>query len=664
MDWLLLAPPTMALVLVLLVPGWTVLTLLGRSGLRSLTAAPAVSVGVVALAALACDRLGLAWGPGPVVVVAVAVGALAFAVRRWTPHPLTTPASDPSGRWRTPTALAGLGAFLGGLLLWARHLTNVLPSPRSFSQTFDNVFHLNVIRFIHEVGDPGPWLPYNLDVEATRTIFYPTAWHQLGALALPLGDGSVQVASNAVLFVVCAVVWPLSALELVLALRVRTPAALLSTGVLAAGFSAYPFLMLNWGVLYPNLLSYACVPAALALLVALVRPGLDPARPLLPLALAAGLAALGVLIGHPNGFLLLLLLALPAVLDGALRTGRLARTGRIRWRWAALWWAGATVALLAFARAWQVARPSNRPWPPLHDLETAVGQAILANPIMGPPAAVPAVLTVIGLALVALRGGHWWFVGAAVLGLTLWVVGSGAPEGPVRELLTGIWYSDSYRLGPILTLLAVPAAAFAVDHFVLSLQPPPAPARALDAPAPAPRRATLGLTVLIPALILATTQWSPALHEAVTHARRAHDLAEVTCAEGDLNCLVTPDELAVLADVRDLTPPDAVMLAEPLTGASLAYAFTGRTVLRPYIGPRPDPAEQYLLDHLDSPAPGPGLCEALAATGVTHVLDFGTQTVHSGVVAYAGVDELGTAPEVREVVRHGEAALYEVTACR
>lgn len=668
MEWLVLAAPSILLIAVLVVPGWGVLTLLGRSGLAALTAAPAVSLGIVVLAALLVEATGWRWGLVPVALTSLIVAAVAFAVRRWTGPDLGA-AQDLAWRWRNPTAWAGALMVVGSLLLWARHLTNVLPEPTSISQTYDNVFHLNVIRFISDTGDPGPWLPRDLNPAEGRTILYPTAWHQLAALAMPLTGGSVQLASNALLFVVCAVVWPLCALELCLALGVRTPAALLGAGVLAGAFSSYPFLMLDWGVLYPNLLSYAVIPATLALLAALVCAGPDTRTPLVPLLLVSGVAVLGTAVAHPNGALLVLALALPAVGSGALTTWHLARRRETSWVRAAVWWVVAAGALAAFVRLWLFARPSSRPWEPLHDIPTALGQALYGNPIMGPPGPIPAFLAAIGFALLALRPQHRWYIGAALVGLTLWVVGSGAPDGPVRELLTGAWYSDSYRLAPILALLSVPAAAYAVDRAVRWVHPTPIPRRAqTDRAAMAPttrlRRRLLATTTIIPALLVVSSQWSPSIHHAVTHAHTAYDFADFECAEGDVTCLLTPDEFQMLRAVENLTPPDAVLLADPETGASLAYAFTGRRVLRPYIGATVTDAEQLLLEHLRAGPEQPGVCPAIQSTGITHVLDFGRQNVHSRWVETPGLDHLDESPAVRLVERHGAAALYEVVACR
>lgn len=663
-EWLALAPPGFVVALVALLPGWTILTLLGRRGLGSLSAAPAVSIGVVTLAALVTEATGWAWGWLPVLATTLAVAALAHVVRRRSGQALRH-LEGVTGPWGRRAAWVVAALLLGSLLLWLRHLTNVLPDPTSFSQTYDNVFHLNTIRFVADSGDAGPWLPRNLDPDLGRTIFYPTAWHQLGALAMPATGNSVALSSNAVLFVTCALVWPLSALELGLALGIRTAGGLLSVGVLAGSFSSYPFLMLDWGVLYPNLLAYALVPGALSLVAAFLLRGPAPGEPLVGQGLAAALAGLGVTVAHPNGLLLLLALALPALIAGVWAGVRLGRQGESRWWQVAVWCLLAAGALAAFARLWLFARPSNRPWPPLHDVPTALEQAVSGHPILGPPGPIPALLAAIGFALLILRGRHLWYVGAGVVGLSLWVVGSGFADGTVRELLTGAWYSDSYRLGPILGLVSVPAAAYAIDQALLRVFPDQPPRRAeADDAAVRLRRRTMAAGLLAPALLLVSTQWSPSIHHAVTHARTAYDLADVECTEGDVTCLLTADELRLLDSVAALTPEDALLLADPETGASLAYAFSGRRVIRPYIGATTIPAEQVLLGHLREGGDHPSVCPALAETGVTHVLDFGRQNVHSRWLESPGLDHLDESPGVRLLRREGAAALYEVVACR
>lgn len=654
MEFAALAPPILALTALVLLPGWALALALGRRGLRSVTLAPALSLGLWTLAALVVDRLGLRWGVLPLVVVCAVLAAGVLLLRRRV-APLDDPAlADDADRWASPTLLAGAAGSVLAVALWSRHLKNVLMSPDAISQTFDNVFHLNVIRFIAETGDPGPWLPRGLDPAASSTIFYPTAWHQLAALALPATEASVAHASNATLWVVVALFWPLSALELTLALGVRSPGVVASVGVLSASFSAYPFLMMDWGVLYPNLLSYAAIPSLIAVLGPRLARGPGGGPLVLP-AVAGSLLLIGVAVAHPNGALLAFALLLPAILLGIVPAVRDLRLSEARFR-AALWCGAAALTLGLGVLVWNWARPSNRPWAPLMDTASAVGQALLANPIIGQPAWLIAFLTVAGL--VTFRAPrHAWFLGTTAIAVALWVVSASAPEGRVREFLTGIWYSDSYRLGPVLALVALPFAALALERAAAAVGPGRAGWLAS-------RGASIALAVALPLLIVAGTQWSASVTHAVRHTATAYDAADPVCVAGDVTCLLTQDERALLEELPRLTPPDAVILAEPLNGSTLAYALADRRVLRPYIGLQPTPEEDFLLGHLSTaPADDPQLCQALTATGVTHVLDFGATTVHTGSIEHPGFQGLQGSPVVRVLAQDGQAALYEVTAC-
>ena len=191
MEWLMLVPPVLLLGATLLAPGWLVAAASGVRGLSQLTLAPAVSVGVVTLAGLVCGLAGVPWGLPAVVVTAALVAAAAFALRRWRRWgALPDEPGFPGTPWRHAATACTALTVAGGALLWLRHLTNIMPSPTAYSQTWDNVFHLNAIRYISTTGHPGPMLPTNLDPSSGSTFFYPTGWHELAALAMPVAGRS------------------------------------------------------------------------------------------------------------------------------------------------------------------------------------------------------------------------------------------------------------------------------------------------------------------------------------------------------------------------------------------------------------------------------------------------------------------------------------------
>ncbi len=258
--------PFVAVTLVLFfVPG-TLVNLAG--GFRPLSAvgfAPLVSTGIIAVAAIAGQLVGLDWGPIPIVITTIASIGLGLAVRlalRRLGIVGRTLTADQQTRLHPGWPIAGV---LIGAGIIGRDMLVILGSPTNFSQTFDNIFHLNAVRWITEYRQGS-----SLDMRMTAGLdvpagFYPTGWHDIvSGTLLTLGSTDVVRATSAVALVVTAVVWPLGCLLLGRRLFRATPVNQLAIGALSASFSAFPYLILGFGVLYPNLLGLCLLPAMVA----------------------------------------------------------------------------------------------------------------------------------------------------------------------------------------------------------------------------------------------------------------------------------------------------------------------------------------------------------------------------------------------------------------
>lgn len=726
MEWLVLAAPTGLLAAYLTLPGLAIGAALGLRGILALSFAPLLSGGVLAAAMVFSTVIGVGWGAVPVISTTALLTLLAHlasgAFRRRMP-PRALPASE-TNRWLSLTSVSGYLAIAGSVLLWVRHLTNIMPSPSSISQTYDNVFHLNTINFIAAGGNPGPLLPIGLGLnpEATGTFFYPTAWHALAALAMPAAD-SVALASNAALLAVVAVAWPLSAIALVLTVlrtwkrtsplgrtaalsnsalnaarpthtatlstaeapahtaattaapritpapaALVTPATVLATAVGAAAFPGFPFLLLDWGVLYPNMLGYAMIPAAIAAAAAALKVPADSEFPHLitpRVAIIIGAIGLaGITLAHPNALIMALALMLPLAGSTALTTWIRWRAHRLSTRKALITAAVLTAALLTVAAIWVLAQPGNTPWGPFQSIPAALREAALNNPFGRPAAWLISALMLVGMARIVYTRRHVWLLGSWAVATFLWVAAAAFPAAAIRHLLTAPWYSDNYRFAAAIPLVALPIAMLgvhwiataittALTTFNVKTRTAPSPARALTAAA---------LTLALPFALIAGTQWSGSTREAAARAWSSYDDAVEPCVAGDVSCLLTADEATILARLPQTTPADSVILGDPRTGAALAYALSGREVLLAYIGSNPGPAAGQLLTALDDGDPA-ALCAAVATTGVTHVLDFGFQTVHSWFLEIPGIEDLADSPILKLADQAGDKALYEITGC-
>jgi hypothetical protein len=125
------------------------------------------------------------------------------------------------------------------------------------------------------------------------------------------------------------VVWPLSCVALVRVLVGPSWSALAATPVVAVGFIAYPWSLLSFGVLWPNLIGLSLVPAALATVLVVIGTGAPGSLTRPRAALLLPVLVVGLGLGHPNTvFSLAVLAAFPVLGAAALLLFRLFRAGR------------------------------------------------------------------------------------------------------------------------------------------------------------------------------------------------------------------------------------------------------------------------------------------------------------------------------------------------
>lgn len=131
----------------------------------------------------------------------------------------------------------------------------------------------------------------------------------------------------------------------------------------------------------------------------------------------------------------------------------------------------------------------------------------------------------------------------------------------------------------------------------------------------------------------------------------------------DESRLLTQDETALLAELDDLVPNDAVIATDPWNGSSLAYALSGVRTTNTHTLAYVSPAEELIDQHLDEVATDPEVCSAVDELGVQYALDFGDQQINDSDKPMGGFDHLDSAPGFELVTEQGDARLYRVVAC-
>ncbi|SFR95750.1 hypothetical protein SAMN04487846_1230 [Microbacterium sp. cf046] len=651
MQWLTFTSAVAATVLLLAVIGLPLARIIGLRGYAMIAASPAFAVTIVAITAVAAPWIGLSWSVLPVILVAVVVGLVLFLIRRATRR--ATP--PPAPRRRFDGWL--LFAFLVAAALLAYRVVAVFGSPENISQTFDNIFHLNGVRFVLDTGNASSLWLGRMTNPSGGLGFYPAAWHGLVALIVQLSGASIPAAINAATLVISAVVWPLGALLLTRTLFGRSPVLSVSAGLLAASLPVFPILLMDYGVLYPYQLGLALLPVALA--ATLRALGLAGGVATAPGRVWWAVAVLGCLPGlalaHPGSLVGWLALTAPMVaVFGVLRLRGARTVGR---RWLIV---GAFVAYLAVgAVLLDTLRPpaEARGWPPQMGILDAVIDVVTISAWYEVSAVIAAAAVLAGVvwAFIARSARGYVALGMYAVTALLYVAVAALPLLALRDALTGGWYNNLPRLAAVLPIVLVPLGAYGAACTWSWLARRSAVHRVT---ARRPRWIAATLAVVATALVALGMQ-APLLSPIPTAER----WAQSPFVLGPASALLTSDEAALLSRLDEHVPEGVVVAGSPWTGASLAYALADRPVLMPHTLMEIGDELETINDGLADASAGDEVCDALEDLGVGFVLDFAGREVHPGEHPLPGLQGLADSDAVRLVDEQGDARLYEIVAC-
>ncbi len=650
--WWSVLPQLVGAALLLISPGLLVALGLRYRGFDALGLSPALSVGVIVIASTLSPFLHVRFTLLPVAIVAVALGAIGWFVSRSRPRRAEMPRP---GLWRRSAPF--VAGVLAVVVIGAR-VMQAIGGPEHFSQTYDAVFHLNSVKYALDTGNAS-----SLTIgDMTGGGFYPAGWNAVATLVASTFALDVPVAVNLTSIVLAAVFWPLGCLLAARWTIGRSSAVTLAAGIASASLGAFPLLMMDFGVLYPNLLSISILPGSIALAAAISR--VSPAS--VPRDLSAILALLlslaGLVVAHPTTFMAWLTWTAPMVGVLAWKAFKLRRRGLLR-----VGRARFMVPLISycvvFLILWIVLRPPSDAsfWGPYHTAPQALGEAIVFSPLDLPAAWLVAPVALLGLWTAVGRVRYKWLAGVFLIFTVLFVVVSGFPISRVRSILTGVWYNDSYRIAALLPLVAVLLAAVGVEWICHNPYLSQLFKRVFRGSGPGIHRSGLrkALQCAVAAIVVALA----VLVGQVGGVNKEVEQAASKYALSADSPLVSSDELAIFQRLRNDVPQDAILIGNPYTGASLSYALGDRRSAQLHILSYVSPDLQEIYDHLDTVSKDPAVCRAVRSQHSYYVLDFGLLEVHGGNHTPAGLTHLDQNPGVQLVDSQGNAKVYKITAC-
>lgn len=671
MSWLATIPLLLFAVVLAFGPGYAMGWALRVPVRLRVFYAPLLTFALVAVSAIVLGKTGIPWSlisfvPVAAVMVAAAAGVMHLVGRRW-PSAVPDASSEAAENWAgntVPVAWPVIGAVLGGFL--TLHATeDMVFGPEAFSQTLDNSFHMNAIRWIQEHGDASSLTMGAVSGMNQEPYFYPAGWHDFVYLIYNTTGTSIATATIVMILLVAGIIWPCSLVAMCLSIPHLRRLQALAIPALTCGFFAFPGLLLFWGVLFPNLLGYALLPAFVALLLHMIQ--LMARREYsfvlsLSLTILVGLGGLALV--HPNAVVSAAVFAVPMLLGGVVQVQR-TRGASTRER---LVGTGVLVALIAGGvTAWSVLRPSQEAselWTSIMSEGEAVYQFLFlglenANPLGGnfAPSYLLGFLVLWGVGYLLYKRRNLWLIGSWMLVGYMWIIAASVPRGDFRLLMVGPWYTDHFRLAALVVFPSVLLAGIGLGGaveglFVRIMHAIPREKHAKIAPA------LMGAVMVLVLAVAGLSSRTPAMHDATLEVAKRY---QVTPTSDILN----QDEMNVINEIPKIVPKGDTIVNNPWDGSAYIYALADRHLTSYHFEFQTSPKYEAILKDLKDARTNPEVCRVVNeynAHWYVHLENQGNfgpseQKNYDGLVAAIDTDVL------TPVYSSGPMTLYRISAC-
>jgi hypothetical protein len=501
------------------------------------------------------------------------------------------------------------------------------------------------------------------------------------ATGFPLG-----LSENAVTSCIFAVVFPLSMYALLSTLFSRNTTALTVGAVVPLMFAAYPWRFITFGPLYSNLLSFAVLPLAMVLLMRV----LDARTPLKLRILFAALfifSVVGVAITQPNAVFTLAVLVSPYLYYQIPRYAQAFTSDvrKLRFFSAAMWTAVTLVIVVmwyALYNAGFMQRTVQWGWPSFETKSQAFIDVFFVGFHGAEPQILLGLLIFVGIAYTIARTKYLWITCAYVIMCGMYVL-SVATEGWAKNVLTGFWYHDAYRLGASAVFFG---AFLAVSGMYCILR---IGERCIDlvVAQPAMHGSKTGLALLaVVAVVVANffpSYYLPGRMDVTTSfgaIRRYIAYWNASDAPKSYDAM----ERSFVAKVNAVVPLGEGVINQPYDGSVYAYPLDGLNVYYKawegnWMG---EPTEQsrIISTRLSSMASDTAVCRAVKNSGARYVMlldrtDFkkdpddstkmASMYAHYSTDRWKGTDSINdSTPLLTPILRQGVMRLYKInTKC-
>lgn len=447
--------------LTIIVPGYFIGRTLFSNPLQAIAFSPAASVALFIVVGLIAYQISM---PALQIYLLVLLLSLTlFMLFRRNRSALNT------SQYLTLSTYVLVGTALT-VLIFLRNIDG----PTSYSVQTDTTFHLSCANAMLDSGRYSILhaSEYPNLMNAGEGIFYPAAWHIITAVAGGLSNTNIIVAHNAINFIICAFVYPLSTWLFLSSVFKNEQGLIFTGGVTCSLFSYFPWAFLIVGQFDSNLLSNALLPGFLFTFYQLItsiylsnKGSIEKSKAntlsSTPSAIIILFISFIALVGsQTNAVFSAGVICIPLIIQFSWKTaGHYSERIDLRFLASALV-LGLIIGLWLLVYSLPFIQPIVSVYrepiaTPVEAIKNILllkfGQSVNAQPILG-------LLVGIGFVIAFASTRYRWMSLSYIL-VAMLAFACMTLNHPLRQLICGFWYSGIIRLDGVLAIAATPLAA-------------------------------------------------------------------------------------------------------------------------------------------------------------------------------------------------------------
>lgn len=616
-------------------PGLAFSLAAGLRGWLAVGTAPVTTLAVAAAASALVRATGVSWQITTAALAWLGLCVLAFLLlgRHAPKLRLITPTTPRA--WAPVASLVAAG-IVGASIVWR--------STGAFTrvnQSWDALFHSSAIRLIADSGVTDPNILASIAQPANTNFFYPNLYHTVAALHFEIVGAGITSTTNGILAAL-PFLFALSTVGLLASLDARTSTMVLGA-LVAVSVSAFPYIVIVHGALFPFSTALAAAPGLVALAERLVR------EPSVTCAVVIGLSGSGLLLTHPS---VAVVAAVWCAAHVAVAWSRGLMSGRLLGVVAvAVVVAGIGSVSLLRTLSSGVETASSVQLPPFSDGGSAVGRLLLFSTNMDQPQWWVGGSVLAGFVLCLHRRALW--SSYVIAGCLVWLF---VLSFSYDSTLTTLWWDDYARFAALFVMPAVIFAAFFLGAATELIARQLARAGAGGARAGSPRARQLATGAAAVAVVLVAgflTSWG--------YQERQMSYLRFAYSDGPT---VSPGEQEAYAFLAE-QPGAGTVLNDPQDGSPYAYSVYDVPVLfmspltPPFEPSQIGPARLLLLERFRYFNTDEAVVEALDQLEVRWVV-VGEGFLVPGILRAPGLADLEEVAGLDKIFDNGDAQVYEL----